>query len=215
MISSRDLSELPELEGLRQLMQSLAMLDAILMPDWQYRYFSFNSRWSAGAQMGSMRDGTGDHYFALFNAHGCWLKGFCHEALRASDSPTEAAQLFVGMPIEFAPCLEEPAFAIDETTFCIWRKYGSDWRCGAVAIVDHEPDPDGSAELLRFLNGRPETYHDWAADYYEREILLDSVRAIYAQQALDQELVASLDEELCFSDLAADVDEIGYPMAGS
>lgn len=43
MISSRDLSGLPDVPALRRLMQSLAMLDAILSPEWEYRYFSFNS----------------------------------------------------------------------------------------------------------------------------------------------------------------------------
>ena len=53
-------------------MQSLAMLDAILSPEWEYRHFSFNSRWAPFEQMGSMRNGQGDHYFALFSAVGCW-----------------------------------------------------------------------------------------------------------------------------------------------
>ncbi len=44
MISTRDLSGLPPVDALRRVMRSLAMLDAILCPDWQGRYFSFNSR---------------------------------------------------------------------------------------------------------------------------------------------------------------------------
>ena len=80
MISTRDLSSLLDVDALRRLMQSIAMLDAILSREWEFRYFSFNRRWSPGEQMGSLRNGQGDHYFALFNAAGCWLKGFDHEA---------------------------------------------------------------------------------------------------------------------------------------
>lgn len=43
MISTRDLSELPDVNGLRRLLMSMAVLDAILCRDWQYRYYSFNS----------------------------------------------------------------------------------------------------------------------------------------------------------------------------
>jgi len=79
-ISTRNLELLPDVDGLRALLQSLAMLDAILSPEWEYRYYSFNSRWSEGEQMGSMRDGCGNEFFALFNEAGCFFKGFDHEA---------------------------------------------------------------------------------------------------------------------------------------
>lgn len=76
MISTRDLSRLPDVDGLKALLQSMAVLDAILERDWQFRYYSFNAAWAADEQMGSMRNGSGDEFFALFNAAGCWLKGF-------------------------------------------------------------------------------------------------------------------------------------------
>src|SRR5690349_3975316 len=65
MISTRDLSRLPDVDALRRLLQNMAMLDAILSPEWEYRYYSFNSKWARGEQMGSMRDGCGDDFFAL------------------------------------------------------------------------------------------------------------------------------------------------------
>lgn len=80
MISTRDLSLLPDVDGLRRTWQSMAMLDAILCPEWQFRYYSFNAAWAVGEQMGSMRDGSGDDLFAHFGPVGCWLKGFAHEA---------------------------------------------------------------------------------------------------------------------------------------
>ena len=66
MISTRDLSFLPDVEQLRRLLQSMAMLDAILCPEWDLRYYSFNARWADGEQMGSMRDGCGDDLFVHF-----------------------------------------------------------------------------------------------------------------------------------------------------
>jgi len=215
MISTRDLSSLPDIDALRRLMQSLAMLDAILSREWEYRYFSFNRHWSPAEQMGSMRNGQGDHYFALFNAAGCWLKGFDHEAPMspfASDPPKLAVGVFDGVPAEFQPCLTEPAFVIEETTFCVWRRYSDRaWQRGPVKFPAGEEDPDGSAGLLRYVDGRPQTYRDWATDYYERDVPLAAVHSIYAHEPLDQRLVMDLNAELSLSDLIADVEEIGYP----
>ncbi|CAN5369259.1 hypothetical protein BH10PLA1_BH10PLA1_21810 [soil metagenome] len=196
-------------------MQSLAMLDAIVSPEWEYRYFSFTRRWSPGEAMGSMRNGQGDHYFALFNAAGCWLKGFDHEAPMSpftSDPPKIAGGVVDGVPSEFRACLTEPAFVIDETTFCIWRRYSDhSWQRGPVTFLAGENDPDGSADLLQYFDGRPQTYRDWAADYYKRDVPLAAVQSIYGHEPLNQALVAHLNAELSLSELSDDADEIGYP----
>lgn len=216
VLSTRDLSSLPEVEPLRRLMQSLAMLDAILSREWEYRYFSFNRRWSPGEQMGSMRNGQGDHYLALFNAAGCWLKGFAHEAPMspfASDPPKVGEGVFDAMPAEFQACLSEPAFAIDETTFCIWRlNTDREWQRGQVEFPAGKEDPDGSVSLLQYLDGRPPTYREWASNYYERTVPQAAVQSIYAHRPLDQRLVTELNADVFLSDLTADVDEIGYPL---
>jgi hypothetical protein len=58
------------------LSKALAMLDAILSPEWEYRYYSCNGKWAPGETMASMRNGSGDGYFILFNGHGAAIKGF-------------------------------------------------------------------------------------------------------------------------------------------
>jgi hypothetical protein len=215
LISTRDLSALPDIDALRQLMQSLAMLDAILSLEWEYRYFSFNSRWSPGAQMGSLRNGQGDHYFAYSSAAGCWLKGFDHESPMspfASHPPKVEAGMFEGVPKDFEACLTEPAFIIDETTFCIWRRHDDrSWQRGSVPLLHGEGDQDGSARLLRNLDALPQTYLDWAPQYYERDLPLAAVKSIYAHKPLDQRLVQELNADVSLSDLNADIEEIGYP----
>ncbi len=138
MISTRDLSSLPDVPRLKALLQSMAMLDAILEPQWQYRYYSFNRHWSVGRQMGSMRNGCGEEFFALFNSSGCWIKGFDHEAPM---TPYLAKPIRVwpgvldSVPAEFADCLREPAFSLEDTTFCIWRRHGEHgWQLGPVSF---------------------------------------------------------------------------------
>ena len=80
MTSTRDLSTFPTIETLRRLSQSLAMLDAIIMREWDYGYYSFNSKWAEGEQMASMRNGQGDEWFCGFGLPGAFLKGFDHES---------------------------------------------------------------------------------------------------------------------------------------
>lgn len=79
-ISTQDLSEVPSIAALRRLTRSLAMLDAILSPDWEFRYYSFNAAWGAGEMLASMRNGSGDYWFALFCREGVALHGLAHEA---------------------------------------------------------------------------------------------------------------------------------------
>jgi hypothetical protein len=215
MISTLDLSQLPDAKSLCRVLQAMAMLDAILCPEWEYRYYSFNSKWSTYEKMGSMRNGSGDDMFALFNEAGCWLKGFMHESIMTPyrNNPVQIwPGIFDLVPTEFADCLKEPAFKIEDSTFCIWRRLNDlSWSKGIVMFPDGDSDPDGSRELLTPLDGHPETYHEWAEKYYEREISLTGVRRIYSHRPLTAELVTELNPDLVFSDLQTDIEEIGYP----
>jgi hypothetical protein len=213
MISTRDLTRLPGINELKRLSQSLAMLDAILSPEWESRYYPFNSQWGAGAEMASMRNGSGDEYFLCFNAAGAILKGFAHESpmTPCRHSPPKLwAGLLESVPKEFATFLVEPAFDMEFTTFCIWRRYEDrSWQCGRIEFPELE-DPDGSAELLALLDGKPATYRDWAEQYYEIQLPLQAVREIYEHHPLTPELLGRLNPEISLSELQSDREEIGW-----
>lgn len=214
-ISTRDLSQLPDLLTLEKRAQSLAMLDAILSADWDSRYFSFNSRWDAklGERMASMRNGSGDEYFLLFSAQGAILKGFDHESamspwLRADGAVW--AGVLDHVPNEFASFLTEPAFNMKDTTFCIWRALGdSTWSVGPVAWPEGE-DPDGSERLLWALDGSAETYFDFASDYFEVSPDLETIERVFRHEVLTPELVGRLNSERDFAECLRDAEEIGY-----
>ena len=76
---------LPSIANLRRRSQALAMLDAIVCPDWEGRYYSYNAGWSEGEEMGSMRNGSGDDWFILFSDCGAAIKGLDHETSIARD----------------------------------------------------------------------------------------------------------------------------------
>ncbi|WP_208458228.1 hypothetical protein [Burkholderia stabilis] len=213
-VSTRNLNALPDVAGLMRLTQSLAILDAVLSPEWEYRYYSFNQAWADGEMMASMRNGAGDQWFAIFSAAGAALHGVMREApMFRLGKPWPA--IFSGLPEVFhASLLHEPAFTTHDSTFCIWRlAHEARWSCGPIEFPD-AGDPDGSARLLGILSARPEQYVEFAADYYERELDPGDVAAVYRHEPLTAALVRRLNPELDVESLADDLAETGYPKSG-
>jgi len=207
-ICTADLSGLPSPPPLKALFQSLAILDAIMSPEWEYRYYSYDAKWGPGETMGSMRNGSGDELFALFDANGCFIKGFSHEHW-LSDVPSR--EFYQSVPKEFSSGVSEPAFRPDHVTFCYWRLEGADrWEHAQVSLPRFD-DPDGSAFLMRGLDGKPGTYRSFAEDYYERSLPMSSVSAIYDHQVLTEDLVRSLNPDSSLADLTVELASIGYP----
>ena len=116
------------------------------------------------------------------------------------------------IPTVFAAALEEPAFSIDDTTFAIWRQHNDQvWHCGN---IDFPADPygDGSADLLTILDGRSETYLEWANDYYEADIDHRSIQHVYQSLPLSNSIVRSLNPEASIKVLETRLEKIGYPL---
>ena len=155
-------------------------------------------------------------HFAAFNDAGCWLKGFAHEAPMSSYRDNGTVEAWPGVldevPLEFASCLHEPAFMLTDTTFCLWRRRGDlSWQQGLVVLPTEHLDPDGSDYLLSPLEGRPETYRDWAEDYYGRDIDLEAISRVYAHDPITDGLLDILNPSVTRATLRPDIEEIGYP----
>lgn len=155
------------------------MLDAIMSPEWEYRYYSFNSKWADDEMMASMRYGSGGEYFILFDAAGVAIKGFDHESSMSPYANSEQkvwSGVSDNVPEDFASFLKEPALSMQNTTFCIWRKHtDSAWNVGDITYPDGDETADGSEWLLEILDNKPETYQLFANDYYEEEVPLSAV----------------------------------------
>jgi hypothetical protein len=195
---------LPSIKDLRRLTQSLAMLDAIISPEWQDRYYSFNSQWSADEEMASMRDGSGDDWFLLFSQTGAALKGFAHEL--ASDKQF-AQNIQEVVPKSFSSFLQEPAFSMQYATFCYWCLADENiWKS-----VPSSNTYDGSAELLELLVTGPSAYKEFAEYYYEVTVPIDVVTAIYEHAPLTESFIQALNPDAELSYTFSQASEIGYP----
>ncbi|MFD8479982.1 hypothetical protein [Kitasatospora sp. NPDC059673] len=218
MTVERVAAALPGIAELRDHCRALAALDAILLPAWGDRCFSYDARWgvASGEEMASMRDGCGDEYAIVFGPGGAYVRGFAHEAEMSPYG--NDGEVWPGVldevPAAFAAQVAEPAFSDENdtpvVTACLWRETADPaWKHGTIDFPP-VPDPDGADGLFALLTGRrPAAYHAHAEECLETEIDLAAVRAVFAGEPLTDGLVAALNPELTLADLAEDLAGIG------
>lgn len=207
MISTQDFSSLPDAAALKTLCKALAALDAINSQEWEYRYYSYDANWAEGEEALLMRDGQGDEMQILFRSEGCVINGLMHEY-----NQPDKAQVTRGLPECFDEFMfGEPVNSIG-TTFCLWYTPAHGWQTGLLG--DEE---DGSEELLYIFDGNPETYAEWADEYYGEDtdrspIDVAAVAQVYQGTTLTKELVLSIMAEVeDWPQLAEDLQAIDYP----
>lgn len=193
--STKSLEFLPRKEELQRICKSISALEAIICPEWQYRYYSYNKEWSDTEEFCEMRTGTGDQMLILFSPDGVAINGFAHESsmngwrVEKQESKQSFLQKIIGSKkqtpstrmqkitkgvVESLPevfnefIFGEPIKSIG-TTFCIWSTtQDCAWVIGDVQFPNDKYG-DGSEDLLQLLDGNPSTYIEWAQEYYEEE----------------------------------------------
>ena len=206
MISTNNYSLLPDRRTLEAICKAISVLDAIISQEWQYRYYSFNSKWSANERCLQLRNGSGDEMHVLFREDGCAINGFAHEYEQQDKS-----KLTNNLPAIFNDFIfGEPVTSIG-TTFCLWTTELKNWQVGQLESFE-----DNSEEMLTIFDGQPQTYINWATEYFEESykesgIPLDTVTKIYSGQPLTKEMVLSIVDKLeDWEQLEKDLIEINY-----
>lgn len=214
---------LPAIEDARRWSQSLAVLDAIVCEDRWLRYFSFDSQFGSGQAQALMANGSGDDYSITFGEYGALALGLDHESqlggVFAQDPPAQWPALFTGIPPVLARVARQSVRTLEglpEVTVALWRLAGDEqWRHGPVEYPPgwehHYGDPDGSGWLFKQLDGRTDSYLEYAREYFERQLPADAVTAIFEHRPVTAELVHALNPERVPGDLAGDLKRIGYP----
>ena len=169
----REPSRVPSPKRLRAAAAAAALLDEILEPRADVRAHLFDEAWGEGEELATIRNGQGDFAFVWFAPAGTVIRGFDHESAMSPyrvRPPRPWEGMFDGLPAELAYANEEPAFALDEVTFCLWRtRRARKWHVGS-GELPRGRDPDGSGALLRVIDGGPSAYVRYAREYFEREV---------------------------------------------
>ena len=188
MISTKNYNLLPDSNTLKTICKAISVLDAIISQDWEYRYYSYNSKWDKDEECFQMRNGSGDEMHILFREDGCVINGFAHEY-----DQKDKGKLTQNLPTIFSEFIfGEPVKSIG-TTFCLWTT-----------------EPKNS-------DGQHQTYLNWASEYFEESyqesgIPLDTVTKVYVGQTLTKEMVLSIVDDLeDWEKLKSDLTEINYP----
>ena len=206
-----DSQSLPDPRTLGNRAMALAMLDAIICPEFQYRYFSYDASWCVDEQVAVMRNGDGDHWFLHISSSGAALKGYV-QALPRGEARAMAIEVQRRVPEQFDAFLHEPAFAMEAVSYCYFRR-SADLAWSRVA----HPHPalaqwsDGSEDYLSILLAPASCYYDYASDYFECEPPLTSIEHIYALAPLTATVVKSLNPQMTLDQARAAADAIGYP----
>lgn len=207
-------TKLPSISELCQRATAIAMLDAIISPNWENRCFTFDPCWGPEEKLASMRNGSGDEWFLVFMRSGALLKGFAHESLVGRNFNI-AHTLEKTLPSLFTPILQEPAFSMNAVSFCYWRTIEmSAWQKVTLKqSFDESLDDDGSATLISVLINPPEAYKKWALDYFEVSISSDVIESFYSLKPLTQSLTSAVNPAMSFHTAQNLAKEIGYPVA--
>lgn len=207
MISTKNYSLLPDRKSLETVCKAISVLDAIISQEWQYRYYSYNSKWDTNERCLQMRNGSGEEMHILFREDGCAINGFAHEYEQQDKN-----KLTNNLPTIFNDFIfGEPVKSIG-TTFCLWTTELRNWQVGHLESFE-----DNSEEMLNIFDGKPQTYVAWAKDYFEESynasgIPLNTLAKIYSGQALTKEMVLSIVDELeDWEQLEKDLIDINYP----
>lgn len=209
------ISDLPTPETLYKTCQSLAMLDAILDPAGNFRYFGFDQYWDDQQAMAEMRDGDGSHYFIMISNRQKDARPFAIGKLFAKSLTQTASAPNITTIANNAPLqdfLDEDAFKHDQANLYFHQlAHESTWS--AIPAMANMP-------FLGFLSHQEAAYIPWARDYYQpdfepdSEITIDEqiVADIFAHKPLNKDMVQRLNPLVNIAQLVEDILDIGYPV---
>lgn len=198
--SIKSIDELPSIECVKHAAQGLALLDAIIMPEWEYRYFSFNCNWDGLGRemMASMRDGSGAEYFMHFTDAGVAGKVIYGPSL------SNVSECLDAMPEVFQRFKIEPAFSTDNASLFFWCGVKQSSWCASPGGLEEYP-------LLGFLVGGIAAYKKLAEEYYEKNIDEVVLEEVFTSLTATADQLLTLNPNIELGDLVDDFQEILGP----
>ncbi|NTV78935.1 MAG: hypothetical protein HGA25_07355 [Clostridiales bacterium] len=193
------LNKLPDVKECKNKLKQLAAFDAVFSPEWENRYYSYDSLWYEGEEMASMRNGRGEHYFILFTDEKILMKGLERQSkcLSMKDFGKD-----MNLPEILYQFMEQVAFLPDETSFCIWKFGQGAWN-SITKITENE------LKILGVLLISPEQYVQWVEDYYEITLSVEEVAALFQENVLHKKTCLQWNPHLDWDAFQKEAKEIG------
>lgn len=185
------------IEDLKKKLKSLAIADAIIEPEWEYRYFSYTSQWGPNEEMASMRDGSGGHWFVLFEPD-----KVAYKCISPDDGLIKNIdEIENQIPIKHQNFIHEPAFYAGKVT-SIWILERNEWFKFGIPNIQYLVD------LEQVIDWGPSEYKTWAEDYYEKDLDLSSLKQLFEHE-ITEKIINTLNPAMSYQDLKDDLYEIG------
>lgn len=184
------------LNQFKRKLKHLALLDAVVEQEWEYRYYSYNSLWAEQEEMASLRNGSGGECFVLFDGDNVAFK--CTSPVDGLVDDFEV--LKVSVPKRFSSFLDEPAFSMSEGS-CIWYLDNDSWVKLGKSLNDL-PDPE------KIIAMSAADYCQYVEEYFERKIDITWVESVFAGK-FGMEAAKGINPDIDVELLAQDLQEIG------
>ena len=184
------------IEEIKKKLKSISLIEAIVSPDWEDRYYSYNSKWGTNIEMASMRNGSGDEWFLWINNDYVAFKLLDHESGLLDDIDSIKNKF----PPEFLQFVEEPAFSINQST-SLWYLRNSNWN-------KFDKNELIAKEYADVFNWTPENYKNWADEYYDIDINIVAIENIMSGKISNEE-IQLINTDLEYNDLKDEIEEIG------
>jgi len=184
------------IKTLRQKLKNFALADAIISPNWESRYFSYNGKWSAAEEVASLRDGCGGEWFLWLSANLAAYKCLSPEDGLMADLENAKTKI----PTDYDSFITDPAFSMDRAT-CIWYWEDSSWQKQGLSV-------EYLIDLEAIIKWTTKDYHAWATDYYEREIDIKALDNLF-ETTFSEETALKLNSEVDMSELRKELMEMG------
>ncbi len=184
------------IENLRRKLKHLALLDATIEQEWEYRYYSYNAVWSESEEMASLRNGSGGEWFFLFDGENVAFKCTSPVDGLANDFESLKSQV----PGRLSVFLNEPAFSMDRGS-SIWYLENGNWVKLGNPINDL-PDPDVIMKMTA------SDYCHYSESYFEKRIEQRLVEIVLGG-GFDLEIAKKINPDINLELLAEDLEQIG------
>lgn len=191
MISTKDLSGLPNTERLKNFCRGLAALDIIMLEEeWSFiRHYTYNPAWRKGKEAFFATDGSDQSMIVMFAPEGCVINGVDSELYDWEEKLPRIDDLTDGMPSALKKLMGSREVKKMKSTFCVWTEDGTNWHCNPI------DGDDASKDLLSTIDGNLQTYVEYGKWFYKVDLPLDVVRQLADGLSVTKEMVIALNPE--------------------